>query len=110
VIVNAPPLRATGEPEMLIAPGKLVPIVYGGVPPKTKNVALAPLLQRVVSGPVNVVVPVGMTDSTELPLTNCAIVNWPTTLLPSVISVARNSATCVAAFTGTTSRTVAVPF
>ena len=38
---------------------------------------------------MNVVVPVGMTDRIELPLTNCAIVNWPTTLLPLVTSVAR---------------------
>ena len=63
-----------------------------------------------MSGPVNVVTPVGITDSTELPLMNCAIVNWPTTLLPSVTSVARIVAICVAAFTGTTSRTVALPF
>jgi hypothetical protein len=59
---------------------------------------------------VNVVVPVGITDSTVLPLTNCAIVNWPTTLLPLVTSVARIVAICVAALFGTTMRTVALPF
>jgi len=40
-----------------------------------KKLALAPLLQFAVSGPVNVVTPVGMIESTEFPFTNCAIVN-----------------------------------
>ena len=35
VIVNAPPLLNTDAPLMLIAVGKLVAIVYGGVPPNT---------------------------------------------------------------------------
>jgi len=34
VTVNPPPLRCTGAPLMLIAVGKLVATVYGGVPPK----------------------------------------------------------------------------
>jgi hypothetical protein len=34
VVVNAPPLRVTVVGEIVTACGKLVPIVYGGVPPK----------------------------------------------------------------------------
>ncbi len=66
--------------------------------------------QCAVSGPVNVVVPVGITDSTELPLMYCAIVNCPSTLLPDTTSVARSVANCVAAFTGTRIVTAARPF
>ena len=63
-----------------------------------------------VSGPVNVVTPVGITESTELPFTNCAIVNCAITLLPVVTSVARIVANCVTAVEGTRIVTAARPF
>ena len=86
VIVNAPPLRGTGVAGELHAPSGMSTRPCRAACRRRCRTSRCrtPAQHASLSGPVNVVVPVGITDSTELPLMNCAIVNWPTTLLPSV--------------------------
>ena len=62
-----------------------------------------------LSGPLIVVLPFGMTDSTVDPSVTCWIVNAPVTSLPLVTSVARIVAICVTALTLTASPTSALP-
>ena len=63
-----------------------------------------------MSGPVNVVVALGITDSTALPFVTNWIANCAMMLLPDATSVARSVANCVGTFGGTRMVTAAMPF